>query len=773
MEGYNHLRFQRLMPVNLRRTRRGWPRVEPPEDPAGHARNMISQVERTERLSRQQVRGFDPRLLLKIEAIGVQPEDLESIGGLQVISQGDRNFLVLFATEEGLNEFKRRLAQITRGEIPTRKEIFYAIKGVDDWTPDDRKGSALKHEGMPQQETFIVDIELWPLEIGPDRQSMCDSFACWCNEQGAEVIDRVNQETIIMYRVMVTRRIIEKILIHRDVRMVDLPPRYQLAVGMLHLPIHDIAQIQSPPQNAPGIVVLDSGVITGHPLLAQAIGDAQSFIPGMGPEDESGHGTMVAGIALYGDVLKNIEENQFIPQLYLFSGRVLDRGNRNNSGFLENYVVNAVKYFVEHYNCRIFNLSVGDSLKPYHGGHVRGLAAILDELARQYGILFVVSAGNFNGTDEIPSDWRGQYPEYLFSKEARIIDPAPALNVLTVGSLARFEQPRMAQRFPADPAYQPVARCNQPSPFTRTGPGPAGAIKPEVVDYGGNCSVDLRTNADSLAGSTDGLGEVSMSRDFATGRVFAIDRGTSFAAPKIANLAGQLQRRYPAAGANLIRALIVAHAQWPEATKTLLENDEQKILRVIGYGKPDPDAVIYSFENKVTLVCEENIEGEVHHFYEIPLPEDFLAPPARRSRKITVALSHMPVVRRTRITYKGSSMSFRVVKARSLDEVARIFQRTSPGERESIIPEAGNFRPTSTIRGKGTVQAATWYLSQIDSRWGENRLYIVVTRALESWAEGLFDREPYALVVVIEDMSSQQVRYYTQIEQRLRVRMRR
>lgn len=771
-QGYNHLRFQRVTPVNSRRTRRGWPRIDAPEDPVNHARSISSQVEQTEQLARQQERGFDPRLLLKIEAIGVQPEDLESIGGLQVISQEDKNMLVLFATEEGLNEFKHRLAQITRGEVPTRKEIFYAIKGVEGWTSDDRKGTALSHEGIPEEETFIVDVELWPLERGSERQNMCESFSAWCRAQDAELIDRVNQETIIMYRIRVTRRFLDKLLLHRDVRMVDLPPRYQLAVSMLHLPIQDIPETQNPPGNAPGIAVLDSGVTTGHPLLSQAIGDAQSFIPGLGPEDENGHGTMVAGHALYGDILKNIEERLFIPQLHLFSGRVLDQENRNNTGFLENHVINAVKYFVEHYNCRIFNLSVGDSLKPYLGGHVRGLAAVLDELARQYGALFVVSTGNFNGTDEIPSDWRGQYPDYLFSKESRIIDPAPALNVLTVGSLARFEQPRMAQRYPTDPGYQPVSRCDQPSPFTRTGPGPAGAIKPEVVEYGGNCSVDLRTNAGSIVGPMDLLGEVSMSKNFATGNLFVIDRGTSFAAPKIAHLAGQLQGRYPEASSNLLRALIVAHSRWPEATKTLLENDEQKILKVIGYGKPDAGTALYSFEHKVTLISEEEITGEVHHYYEIPLPEDFLAPPARRPRRITVALSHMPMVRRTRITYRGSTIGFRVVKAQNVDEVTRIFRRTSAQKQEALLPEAGQFRPTPTIRNKGTVQAASWDISQIDSRWGANQLYIVVTRSIETWAEGIFDREPYALVVILEDMSSQQVRYYTQIEQRLRLRMR-
>ena len=37
--------------------------------------------------------------------------------------------------------------------------------------------------------------------------------------------------------------------------------------------------------------MLDSGVLTGHPLLSPAIGDAQSFLSGEDAADEHGHGT--------------------------------------------------------------------------------------------------------------------------------------------------------------------------------------------------------------------------------------------------------------------------------------------------------------------------------------------------------------------------------------------------------------------------------------------------------------------------------------------------
>ncbi|MCL4425805.1 MAG: S8 family peptidase [Firmicutes bacterium] len=768
MNLYDHLPFSRLEPVNQRRVRPGFSATTPPSDPKAFAADVSGQLFRAVEEARKEIPGFDPRLLLKVRAIGISPSDLEAIEGLTVISQEGKDLLILFAKEEGLNEFKNRLDQIARGEIPTRKDVMYAVKGWENWSKEDRIGPALRRHGIPSQEPFRVDVELWALERRDERSSMLTAFEARCLENGLKQLDRLTQETIIMYRLEVSRAGLESLLSHRDVRMVDLPALYQLEVGLTHLSVQHLPEVPPSEASAPGITVLDSGLNSNHPLLGPAVGDAQSFLPGLGPEDENGHGTMVAGLALYGDVEQQLRSGRFIPELRLFSGRITDASNYS-PGFLENRLIEAVEYFAKEYGCKIFNLSIGDVQKPYTGGHVRGLAAVLDTLVRQYKVLFVVSAGNFWGTEEFPQDWRGQYPDYLLTDEARIIDPAPALNVLTVGSLAKYEQPRLGQRFPNDVNYQPVARHDQPSPFTRSGPGPGDAIKPEVVEYGGNFSVDLRTQPNKLL-PNDLLGELSTFHEYIGGRLFVVDAGTSFAAPKVAHLAGRLLKRYPEAGPNLLRAFIVAHAAIPDATRKLLQ-DDSKEMKLVGYGKPDWDSLIYSVDSRVTLYCQEKISGQTHHFYEIPLPEDFFRGRARRKRYITVALAHMPLVRRTRIEYKGTNINFRVVRARYLDEILRIFRHTSKEEREALLPEAGKFKPTPNVRSKGTVQAATWQIKQVDSRWEEGRCFIIVTRAVATWAEQTFDEEDYALVVVLKD-ESEQVRYYTQVRQLLRARIR-
>ena len=132
-----------------------------------------------------------------------------------------------------------------------------------------------------------------------------------------------------------------------------------------------------------------------------------------------------------------------------------------------------------------------------------------------------------------------------------------ALSALTVGSLARNER---NSRWPNDPGYRPVARADQPSPFTRHGPSVNGAIKPDVVDYGGNMMLDARDGGRPMTGA-HGVGELSTSNTFAAGQPFAEDSGTSFAAPRVANAAAHVLKEYPDASVDLCRALLVAHAQ--------------------------------------------------------------------------------------------------------------------------------------------------------------------------------------------------------------------
>lgn len=770
-ENYPHLRISREEPINERRPGSYW-RVTPPKNPREFACNLQGRLKQARRASETDIDGFDERRLFRFEVQqGFNPDDIRRIApGIELVSQEDKTIILAFATGESVEEFEARLSTLAEGGKPTNQNFIYALQGVDRWSAEDRKGWALTQEGFPDTEEFVLDVELWPLAARAEGGRLQQAFEDWLQKNEIEQLDSVNQPGLLLYRLRVNGEQAGRLLYHRDVRTVDLPPRYGLDMDLLRTDVADLPSVPQPPDNAPSITILDSGIATGHPLLGPAMGDAQSFLPGIPDADGTGHGTHIAGLALYGDVEETRRSGAFVPQFRLFSGRILDDDNANETGFVENHISDAVRYFSREYGCRIFNLSFGDLRKPYLQSHVRGLAFTLDNLSREMDVVFVVSAGNVSPGQQSGKDWRARYPGYLSRDEWSLIDPAPALNALTVGSLARWDRNFNSQRYSYDPAEVPVALHNQPSPFTRHGPSLAGAIKPDLVSYGGNWAVNTRAGFHIVE---QGLGELSTNRDFAAGRLLGEQCGTSFAAPHVTHLCAQLLAENPECGANLVRALLVSHAAVPGPCSDLLPDADTR-RRICGYGQVDGSALLRSIENDVTLIDEDTLRDKHHHFYEIPVPDDFVTS-GKRDREIIVALSYLPPVRSTRIDYKASRIVFRLVTGPDLDQVSRMFDKATPKSDYESIPELPKASVKSTVRSKGTVQSATWQFRQFNdrSKLRSQRLFVVVTRNDQPWGVDLTGMEErYALVVCFRDRENQNARLFTQLRNRLQERAR-
>lgn len=662
-ETYPHLPLQRETPINEKRSGT-YPPPKKPSDVRSHGRGLLKKLGFAKKQVEGDMGGFDDRKLFRFTVNkGFNPNDLRKISNeIEFVSQEDDTIVIGFASNAALEQFESRLSTMADGGEPTNKQVLYALQSVDGWSSEDRKCWALKWYGLPDSNFFLLDVELWPLEDNYQaRTQECQKFEHWLAEQGIEKKDRVNQPGLVLYRVSCNSDQAEFLLRHRDIRSIDLPPSFGLERTLVGTNIQDIPPITVPDGNAPGIVVLDSGLATAHPLLGNAVGDAQSFIPGENVQDEHGHGTHVAGLALYGDFEQNLIAKEFVPTLRLFSGRILDRNNENATGFVENHIEEAVRYFVTEYKCKIFNLSFGDFNKPYLGGHLKGLSLVLDTLSRELGVLFIVSAGNHRVNENSPDGlgWREQYPHYLIREDWRILEPAPALNVLTVGSITRHNLTFNSQRYDMDPAEKSVAQPGQPSPFTRSGQSIDGAIKPELVAHGGNWAINTRANH-SLLEHSAGLGVISTNNKFAQGYPFALDIGTSIAAPQVAHVAASILNELPDASNNLIRALLCVHASVPNETNELIKqateefivekkaikrernqiNDvkqdgdtfsEDRLLelnarnkkldsilnqyrRICGYDLVDEGAIRRSLNNSITLIAEYGIENKRHHF---------------------------------------------------------------------------------------------------------------------------------------------------------------
>lgn len=367
----------------------------------------------------------------------------------------------------------------------------------------------------------------------------------------------------------------------------------------------------------------------------------------------------------------------------------------------------------------------------------------------------------------MPADWRHDYPDYLFSDEARLLDPAPAVNALTVGSLARYDQTYNSGRYVIDPAEQPIARYKQPSPFTRTS-AHQGPIKPELVAFGGNLAVDTRSGhvIDRH------LGEVSLGHQFAAGKLIVEDIGTSYSCPYITHLAARLQHIYPDANNNLLRALLASHATHPAAVTELLGNDRDKILAVAGYGEVDEEALFQSADDDLTLIADSELANKTHHFYEMPIPEEFWSG-KKRLRQISVSLAYTPSIRTTRLDYKTSRISFNLVKSTSLERVAEYFNNEIPLKDVAVRAKeySGGRSITAIKRNPGTLQCSSWDFKQVNARERLKKWFVVVTRHDFPWAESVTaEQESYSLVINLRDKESESARLIEQVKTILRAR---
>lgn len=423
----------------------------------------------------------------------------------------------------------------------------------------------------------------------------------------------------------------------------------------------------------------------------------------------------------------------------------------------------AIRRLHDEQGVRVFNLSVTDDV-PYSGPHVSVWTERLDELARELDVVIVVAAGNHRPSD-LPDDTDliGAYPAFLLGDRARVAEPAVAANVLTVGGVAHSDASQLHDGT-SRPGDRAVAPAGHPSPFTRSGPGAGGAIKPDVVHSGGNWVLD---DASRCREDDHGVSVVSLARR--DGRLFAVANGTSFAAPPVARLAARVLDRYPGATANLVRALIGA-ASTPLEVPASLDADD--VRRVAGYGRPSERHVLESGRKRVAMTFEGAIAADTATIHPIPIPSVFAR--GRSARRITVALAFDPEVRRTRRDYLGGRINIDLVRAMDPDDIAEAW-KSQPTERElrEELPQ-GRQRPTlipkSNASRYSTLQVRTFDTKRLDVDDGDT-YYVVLSHYSASWPTEMADQR-YALVVALEDREREDIDLHALVEAQLRSRVR-
>lgn len=369
---------------------------------------------------------------------------------------------------------------------------------------------------------------------------------------------------------------------HPLVKRVSLPPIVTQSQGnnSLKKGEHFIVPIHNEKASYPKICVVDGGV---SDIYNQWIEDRWGLIS---PSDrDEDHGTFIAGLALFGQTLNGSAICRERDGCKIIDLDVLPRTDKYTSYYSKpleffNELEGAVQELVARSGVRIFNFSLNIEEHATTTGYSLP-AQILDKIAVENDIIFVISAGNTK-TQDIRREWPSDHFEALkilaSSRNDTIKKPAESCRNVSVAALNP----------PHVDGIVPYALSN----YSCRGPGLRVGLKPDLAHIGGSGTIH----------SILGHGLLSLDK---TGKV--VDGcGTSYAAPNVAKTLASLDHAIEGiVSRETLIALGIHHAVLPDSLND--KNLRNVSKHLVGFGIPngseevlngDPSAITLVFANR-------------------------------------------------------------------------------------------------------------------------------------------------------------------------------
>ena len=494
---------------------------------------------------------------------------------------------------------------------------------------------------------------------------------------------------------------------------------------------------------APVVCLLDTGVAREHPLLSVALdaADVHACDPGWGTHDHHGHGTEMAGLSLYGDLVPVFEGAGEVSLRHkLESVKILPpRPAVNRPDLYGAITAEAVSRVEVEEPARRRAFAMPISTDHAHGvipgtptswsaavdalaagrefDSVNGELKYIDEASVEAHRLFVLSAGNIDNLSAADN--------HLDRSDVEPIeDPGQAWNALTVGAYTELVD--VAGAGPAFDDWTAVAAPGELSPFSRTSVAfqRQWPNKPDLVLEGGNTAVSPGGDVDW----PESLQLLTTSRDLPR-RLVTTSNMTSAATAQAARLAAIIAAEYPSLWPETIRALIVHAAEWTPAmraqfvaagdTRTAREN----LLRRYGFGVPDLGRAVRSATDDLTLVVQDAIHPFANtklremHVHELPWPVDVLEALGETSVQLRVTLSYFiepnPARRgwRRRYSYASHGLRFELKQpSETNDQFTKRLNKRALDEEESrpTVDDVGGWFIGPRARNRGSLHGDIW-----------------------------------------------------------------
>jgi len=425
------------------------------------------------------------------------------------------------------------------------------------------------------------------------------------------------------------------------------------------------------------ICILDSGVNNGHPLIEPMLNDKDMHTTFSDEQvqdiSQDGHGTGMSGIATYYNLEEFLasSEHRTIHH-HLESVRMFDTNNQHDERLYGDEISKAISLaeINNPNNQRVITMAVTantditadekDFYKSKGNGEPTSWSAAIDSLAlgnyesELPGIsrLMIISAGNTTFEEIVNLD---NYQDAVINHSVE--DPGQSWNALTVGAYTE----KIDHEDNHYSLYHPLVEKEGYSPFTSSSVSWSNdwPVKPDIVLEGGNLGVNIHdeefkyTEMENYYLLTPSHNSQMLLKNFSSLGM------TSSATAQASYMAANILHEYPNLWPETVRALLVHAAKWTDAMKKQVfgnkdiekvnKTERRRLLRIVGYGVPSLDDALYSVENAVNMIIEDELqpfkkESSVKmnemHLHEIPWPEELLLQLADTEVEVHITLSY-------------------------------------------------------------------------------------------------------------------------------------